>query len=251
MFNVSSAEEALAIARDLCQRHRSLISHSDNESARDAALRVILAEAASPGSFSPPRQNHHRQSVSAANNNSFNGAAVAMSPPPRRARSSSRVTSALQQQMANNSGLRRGHLDAAANNSSGSFLPDSPSGTFRPPHHSNGRAGSLGNASTEDGAGSVGGFGGLGAASSVGGSTRRTRGPSGKSAGCFYCNEPTSRFCKETGRRHENGTEKAIRQWRRIYRQLALASSFVSSARLAKVNTCVEEYTIELNLDDI
>lgn len=68
---------------------------------------------------------------------------------------------------------------------------------------------------------------------------------------CFYCTEPTSRYCKETGRRHENPEQRAKRQWRQLYRQMALASTFVSTARLSKVNTCVEEYAIDLNLDDI
>ena len=68
---------------------------------------------------------------------------------------------------------------------------------------------------------------------------------------CFYCTEPSSRYCKETGRRHETPQQRASRQWRQLYRQMALASTFVSTARLAKVNTCVEEFAIDLNFDDI
>jgi hypothetical protein len=65
--------------------------------------------------------------------------------------------------------------------------------------------------------------------------------------GCPYCSEPSSRYCKETGRRHQNAEERALLYWKRCYRQFALASQFVSSARLAKKNTCVEDYAVELD----
>lgn len=64
---------------------------------------------------------------------------------------------------------------------------------------------------------------------------------------CPYCSEPTSRYCKETGRRHQGAEERALLYWKRCYRQFALASQFVSSARLAKKNTCVEDYAVELD----
>ena len=83
-------------------------------------------------------------------------------------------------------------------------------------------------------------------------STLRSRkSSSARGEECFYCTEPGSRYCKETGRRHETVQQRASRQWRQLYRQMALASTFVSTARLAKVNTCVEEYAIDLNFDDI
>ena len=66
---------------------------------------------------------------------------------------------------------------------------------------------------------------------------------------CPYCPEPGSRYCKETGRRHETPAAKTLRQWKTIYRQLAMASQFVNTARLGKANTCVESDAIELDLD--
>ena len=68
---------------------------------------------------------------------------------------------------------------------------------------------------------------------------------------CIYCNEPSSRYCKETGRRHENAEERANRQWKTMFRQLAMASQFVNKARLNKPNTCVEDFGIELDLDSM
>lgn len=64
---------------------------------------------------------------------------------------------------------------------------------------------------------------------------------------CPYCTEPSSRYCKETGRRHQNSEERAMTLWKKLYRRFALASQFVSSARLAKKNTCVEDYSVELD----
>jgi hypothetical protein len=63
---------------------------------------------------------------------------------------------------------------------------------------------------------------------------------------CPYCNEPSSRFCKETGRRHETRDEAAERRWRHLYRQMVVASSFISMARLSKKNTCEVDDTVEL-----
>ncbi len=63
---------------------------------------------------------------------------------------------------------------------------------------------------------------------------------------CPYCQEPSSRFCKETGRRHETTDEKGERRWKHIFRQLSLASSFVSNVRLSKKNTCLESEGVEL-----
>lgn len=68
---------------------------------------------------------------------------------------------------------------------------------------------------------------------------------------CAYCNEPSSRYCKETGRRHETSGERATRLWRTIFRQLQCASHFIDTARLNKPNSCVEDYAVELNLDDV
>eukprot|EP00388_Colpodella_angusta_P007191 GDKJ01020527.1.p1 GENE.GDKJ01020527.1~~GDKJ01020527.1.p1 ORF type:complete len:170 (-),score=5.21 GDKJ01020527.1:28-537(-) len=169
MFQARTADEALAIARELCSRHVGLLDDAVSESVRDTALRVILTEAASPGSYSPSKER-------------------IFSPEPLK--------------------LHNDHSE-----------------TFRPQLERKG--------------------------STLSTTSSRRSGGKGKSLECFYCNEPRSRFCKETGRRHESGLEKAMRQWRRIYRQLSLAASFVSSARLSKLNTCVEEFAIELNLDDI
>ena len=66
---------------------------------------------------------------------------------------------------------------------------------------------------------------------------------------CPYCKEPTSRFCKETGRRHETPEEKANRRWKHIFRQYSLASSFVSNVRLSKKNTCLDQEAVELVFD--
>lgn len=63
---------------------------------------------------------------------------------------------------------------------------------------------------------------------------------------CPYCKEPASRFCKETGRRHETPDEKAERRWKHVFRQLSLASSFVSNVRLSKKNSCIEDQGVEL-----
>lgn len=68
---------------------------------------------------------------------------------------------------------------------------------------------------------------------------------------CPYCDEPKSRYCKETGRRHETAQGRAVRFWRHIYRQLSIASNFINTARLSKPNTCTEEYAVELDLDSI
>eukprot|EP00759_Apiculatamorpha_spiralis_P006091 PhF_6_TR13593/c0_g1_i1/m.21749 len=65
---------------------------------------------------------------------------------------------------------------------------------------------------------------------------------------CPYCDEPSTRFCKESGKRHETPEERAKRRWRTTFRQLATANKFVSFARLQKVNTCAEVFTV--NLDD-
>lgn len=65
---------------------------------------------------------------------------------------------------------------------------------------------------------------------------------------CFYCDDASTSFCKNTGRRHETIEEKNLRLWRHIYRQLHVASNFISTARLEKKNTCVEEFEVELNL---
>lgn len=67
---------------------------------------------------------------------------------------------------------------------------------------------------------------------------------------CNYCNEPETRYCKNTGRRHETPQQRSVRLWKHIYRQLQVASNFISTARLEKKNTCVEEFAVELNLDD-
>lgn len=64
---------------------------------------------------------------------------------------------------------------------------------------------------------------------------------------CPYCTEPTSRYCKETGRRHQTQKERLLFLWKRLYRHYSLASQFVTAARLAKKNTCVEDYTVELD----
>ena len=66
---------------------------------------------------------------------------------------------------------------------------------------------------------------------------------------CPYCKEPASRFCKETGRRHETPEEKANRRWKHIFRQYSLASSFVSNVRLSKKNTCLDQDAVELIFD--
>jgi hypothetical protein len=77
--------------------------------------------------------------------------------------------------------------------------------------------------------------------------------PGGKSNDqhCAYCDEFTTRFCKNTGRRHETQEQRAVRLWKHIYRQFHVASNFISTARLEKKNTCVEDYAVDLNLDDI
>lgn len=67
---------------------------------------------------------------------------------------------------------------------------------------------------------------------------------------CAYCSEPTSRYCKETGRRHETSAQRAVRQWRTIYRQLQCTLQFIDSARLTKPNSCVEDFSVELDLND-
>ncbi|CUG85644.1 Hypothetical protein, putative [Bodo saltans] len=95
---------------------------------------------------------------------------------------------------------------------------------------------------------SAGGGGGAGFNGGGGTDTAPTSPTSGRNVrGCPYCSEPTSRYCKETGRRHQNAEERALLYWKRCYRQFALASQFVSSARLAKKNTCVEDYAVELD----
>ena len=66
---------------------------------------------------------------------------------------------------------------------------------------------------------------------------------------CSYCDTPSTRFCKETGRRHESGDERSVRLWRHMYRQLHVASNLISTARLEKKNTCVEDYAVDLDLD--
>ncbi len=66
---------------------------------------------------------------------------------------------------------------------------------------------------------------------------------------CAYCTEPTSRFCKETGRRHGTKEERALVTWKKMYRQLQIASQFVNSARLGRGNTCTEGDSIEIDLD--
>eukprot|EP00672_Neobodo_designis_P008494 CAMPEP_0174855262 /NCGR_PEP_ID=MMETSP1114-20130205/32860_1 /TAXON_ID=312471 /ORGANISM="Neobodo designis, Strain CCAP 1951/1" /LENGTH=182 /DNA_ID=CAMNT_0016089997 /DNA_START=46 /DNA_END=594 /DNA_ORIENTATION=- len=66
---------------------------------------------------------------------------------------------------------------------------------------------------------------------------------------CSYCDTPSTRFCKETGRRHESGEERSLRLWRHMYRQLHVASNLISTARLEKKNTCVEDYAVDLDLD--
>lgn len=67
---------------------------------------------------------------------------------------------------------------------------------------------------------------------------------------CPYCDDAGTRYCKNTGRRHETPEEKSVRLWRHMYKQLVIASNFINTARLAKKNTCVEDYAVELDLDD-
>lgn len=68
-------------------------------------------------------------------------------------------------------------------------------------------------------------------------------------AECPYCKEPASRFCKESGRRHETPEEKANRRWKHIFRQMAMMSSFVSNVRMKKKNTCIENGAVELSFN--
>lgn len=65
---------------------------------------------------------------------------------------------------------------------------------------------------------------------------------------CAYCREPSTRYCKETGRRHESEKERAVRMWKHIYRQMHVASNFISTARLEKPNSCLEDYAVDLDL---
>lgn len=63
---------------------------------------------------------------------------------------------------------------------------------------------------------------------------------------CPYCNEAWSRFCKETGRRHETSEERAERRWKHLFRRMSLAASFIDNSRLQKKNTCEEDYSVEI-----
>lgn len=67
-------------------------------------------------------------------------------------------------------------------------------------------------------------------------------------AECPYCDTPFTKFCHESGRRHETPEEKAERRWKHLFRQMAMMSSFVSNVRLSKKNTMVEEASVELLL---
>lgn len=65
--------------------------------------------------------------------------------------------------------------------------------------------------------------------------------------GCRYCNEPSSRFCKETGRRHETREDRARRQWKQLFQLLYNTNRFLrATGRLRQENSCVEEFFIEL-----
>lgn len=80
------------------------------------------------------------------------------------------------------------------------------------------------------------------------GSTAATTQPPPESTfQCPYCTEPSSRYCKETGRRHQSPEQRALEYWRKIYRRFALASQFITSARLSKRNSCIEDYSVELD----
>lgn len=74
----------------------------------------------------------------------------------------------------------------------------------------------------------------------------RQQGPSSKLLECPYCTEPWRRFCPECGRRHETQSEKSIRLWRTMFRQLQFSGKIASAARLEKPNTCAEEFYVEL-----
>jgi hypothetical protein len=67
---------------------------------------------------------------------------------------------------------------------------------------------------------------------------------------CPYCDDGATRYCKNTGRRHEDADGKARRQWRHLFRQLQIANTFIDTARLNKANTCTEDFAVELDLDD-
>jgi len=63
---------------------------------------------------------------------------------------------------------------------------------------------------------------------------------------CPYCNEPSSRFCKESGKRHETALERVKRRWHTVFRQLSVVGKLVNMTRLQKSNTCAEEFFVSL-----
>ncbi len=65
-------------------------------------------------------------------------------------------------------------------------------------------------------------------------------------ASCAYCDEPSRPFCPESGRRHETKDERSHRLWRFMFRWLQFSSRVAHVERLAKPNTCSEEFYIEL-----
>jgi len=172
MFKVRNAEEAMILAKELCQRHGAIIKGiGSSQTARDAALRILLSEiqAGEPvakGVASRPLAVGVPVGSSSGQNTTTPQKLSAIKPQSR-------------------------------NNNNASEVPKVDYSAMRK---------------------------------------------------CTYCNEPTSRYCKETGRRHGSSEERALLRWKAIYRQLANASHFVSTARLSKPNTCVEDYAVQLDL---
>jgi len=170
MMRVSNAEEAVALAKEMCRRHPELLKQvGPVHSAKDVALKIFLSEAAASGNItvdgSPHRAGGARASASPTVAAAAAAPTVAVAAPVAPAAPAAPVVKV--------SNLER----------------------------------------------------------------------------CPYCTEPSSRYCKETGRRHETTEERAYRHWRHLYRQLQIASNFIDTARLNKPNTCCEDYSVELDLD--
>ncbi len=184
MFRIKNADEAQAVAHEMCRRHPELVSAiGPRASARDVAIKILLTELqmGSP-SLSPDRREGTTTASPGANVSAIPFHTGDSSPATVRQTSSS---------------------------------PNAQHRTQQHPESATGVSDDVSNRK------------------------------------CAYCNEPATRYCKETGRRHETPGERAERQWRTIFRQVSLASRFVNSARLAKPNTCVEEFAVELDLDNL
>ena len=74
----------------------------------------------------------------------------------------------------------------------------------------------------------------------------KRRGPPTRAVDCPYCTEPDRRFCPESGRRHETAEEKSQRLWRTMFRYVQFSCRVACVERLEKLNTCSEEFYIEL-----